>query len=92
MGLDFYEVVLEVEKEFGVQIAFDDLETVWNANNGDCTVAEFHDVVCRKCLESGVPVPRSSWNKIRLVFVRALRVKVNEVRRDVWLRRDLEFI
>ena len=92
MGVDFLDFSFEIEKQFGVRLEPADLIDQWNANGGDCTAGQLHEIVCEKCRDSGVAVPRSSWNRIRVALVRALGVRVKEVKPDAWLRRDLGFV
>jgi len=91
MGIDFLDVSFEVEKQFGGRITPDDVLPVWNSHNGDCTVEEFHDMIFHKCISCGVTVPRSSWNRVKIILVKTLGVAVEEVKKEAWLRRDLDF-
>lgn len=91
MGLDFLDLSFELEKQFGVRLEPADLVDEWMAHGGDCTAGHLHKVVCDKCLANDLPVPRGSWNRIRIALVKTLGVAVSEVTRDAWLRRDLDF-
>jgi hypothetical protein len=91
MGIDFLDVAMELEKQFGVLIEPDDILDLWKLHENDCTAADLHDVICRKCKMVGVPVPRRSWNRVKSSLVRSLGVRPSQVKRDAWLRRDLRF-
>ncbi len=91
MGIDFLDVVLELETLFGVRLEAYDILPTWNSQMNDCTVRDLHDIVCQKCLASGVKVPRSSWNRVKIALVKSLGVSPSEVTKDAWLRRDLGF-
>jgi hypothetical protein len=91
VGIDFLDVSFELEKQFGVRLEPEDLLPVWTARGNDCTVADLHDVVVQKCRLMNLRVPRSSWNRIRIALVKSLGVPVREMKRDAWLRKDLEF-
>jgi hypothetical protein len=79
-----------LEQQFGVRLDIHELRNEWNANGNDCTAGRLHEMVCDKCRDSGIPVPRSSWNRVRVALVRTLGVAVAEVKKDAWLRKDLE--
>jgi hypothetical protein len=91
VGVDFFDVALELEELFGVGIEPDDLLPVWRLNGNDCTAGDLHELVCKKCLAAGVSVPRGSWNRVRIALVKGLGVSPSEVKQDAWLRRDLQF-
>jgi len=91
MGLDFIDTSFEVEKLFGIRLEHEDLLPVWTARGNDCTVSDFHDVVVNKCRSMNVPVPRSSWNRIRIALTKSLGVRIHRITRNAWLRKDLEF-
>ena len=91
MGVDFLDMVIELERLFTVRIEPDDLHSIWMiSDRKDCTAGELHDLVCRKCISCGVPVPRSSWNRVKIALVKSAGVKPSEITRDKWLRRDLQ--
>jgi hypothetical protein len=91
LGLDFMDFVLEVEAYFGIRFQAEDLRPTWELRGNDCTVGELHDLICRKCIESGVKVPRSSWNRVRICIVKSAGVDFDEVKPAAWLRKDLGF-
>jgi hypothetical protein len=91
MGVDFLDLSLEIQKLFGIRLEPADILPIWKAHGNDCTVGDMHDIIVANCQTAGVTVPRSSWNRVRVALVRALGVRVKEVRRDAWLRRDLQF-
>jgi hypothetical protein len=91
VGVDFLEVSIELEKHFGVRIEPDDIVPAWTAHSNDLTAGEFHDIVCKKCVAFGIKVPRSSWNRVKLAIARALGIRPSSIRKDAWLRRDLQF-
>jgi hypothetical protein len=91
MGLDFVEMSIELETLFGVPIEAEDMEPVWAAGGGDCTAKDLHDLVVRKCQASGVTVPRSSWNRVRLAMARAIGVSPYKIKPETLLKRDLQF-
>jgi hypothetical protein len=91
MGLDFVETSIELEKLFGVPIEVEDMRPVWAEGGYDCTAKDLHDLVVRKCRASGVRVPRSSWNRVRLSLARALGVSPNTIKPETFLKRELQF-
>jgi hypothetical protein len=91
MGVDFLDLSFEVEKQFGIRLEPDDLRPVWMTHGGDCTVGNLHDLIVEKCRSANVPVPRTSWNRLRIALVKSLGVRVDRIKRDAWLRRDLDF-
>jgi hypothetical protein len=92
VGLDFFEASIEIEKLFGVRLEPDHIIPIWQSKNNDCTVGDLHDIVSQLCLSSGLKVPRSSRNRIRLALARALAVSPRKIDMGTWLRRDLDFI
>ena len=91
MGIDFLDVVLELETLFDVRLEPGDILPARTSRKNDCTVGDLHEIVCRKCLACGVTVPQSSWNRVKIALVKSLGVSPSEVTRDAWLRRDLQF-
>jgi hypothetical protein len=81
VGVDFLDVVLELEKLFDVRIEPDDMLPTWTSQKNDCTVGDLHEIVCRKCLASGVTVPRSSWNRVKIALVKK-KASVYRLRRS----------
>lgn len=92
MGLDFLDVVFEIEKQFGVRICAADLteSEEWDASKNDCTAGALHRIICRKCEEEGVPVPRSSWNRMRIALMKSAGVAADEIKEGAWLVHDLD--
>jgi hypothetical protein len=91
VGIDPIDLYLNVERRFGIRIDYDDVSSIWRSQGNDCTAGQLHDVVCKKCAECGVKVPRSSWNRLKLALVDTLGVKPSEVTKEAWLRRELGF-
>lgn len=91
MGVDFLDLSMELEKRFGVRIEPDDVLTLWTSHENDCTAGQLHDLVCGKCRELGLIVPRSSWNRVKIALVNSLGVYPSEIKKDTWLKRELGF-
>ena len=91
MGIDFLEVAIELEEQFGVRIEPDDLAKVWATGKNDCTAGQLHELVCRKCQSCGIPVPRSSWNRVKFALSSALGISPARITTGARLRGDLEF-
>ena len=91
MGVDFLDLSFEVENQFGIRLEPDDLWPVWIAHGSDCTVGDLHDLIVENCRSANVSVPRTSWNRVRIALVKSLGVRVGRIKRDAWLRRDLDF-
>jgi hypothetical protein len=93
MGIDFLDVAFRIEKQFGVRIEPADILPAWTKDDrNDVTAGEFHEIICEKCREQGIKVPRSSWNQLKLALVDALGVTPSEIKKDAWLRKDLDFV
>jgi hypothetical protein len=91
MGIDFLDLSFELEKQFGVPLEPADLIDIWRTQGNDCTAGQLHEIMCDKCCRICLPVPRSSWNRVRIALVKTLGVSVREVTPGAWLRRDLDF-
>jgi hypothetical protein len=91
MGIDFEDVSFRINEHFGVRLEVEDVADVCRENDFDCTAGQLHDIICEKCRRRGIPVPISSWTRIRLVLASTLSRRVKEVKRDAWLRRELGF-
>ncbi len=90
MGVDFYSVMLELERQFGVRLEASDIRPEFGTSERDLTAGRLHDLVCSKCQSLNIPVPRSSWNRVRIAIAKSLGIKVKLVRRETWLRRELD--
>lgn len=91
MGIDFLDFAFAIERQFGVRLDVADLLDDWRANGNDCTVGRLHEIVCDKCRKSGLPVPRSSWNRIRIALANSLGCKVSQITPGAYWRRELGF-
>lgn len=91
MGMDFVDFFYRLEKLFGIRLEPEDLFDEWRQNGNDCTAGRLHEIMCEKCRQKALPVPTSSWTRIRLAIARTLACPVKDVKREVWLRRDLGF-
>lgn len=92
MGLDFLDVSFEIEKQFGVRIVPADLieSSEWDAAKKDCTAGGLHRIICQKCEAEGIPVPRSSWNRMRIALMKSAGIDADEVKEGAWLIHDLD--
>ncbi|MCE9604946.1 MAG: hypothetical protein K8U03_08600 [Planctomycetia bacterium] len=91
MGLDFVSVFLEFERQFGVRLESADLRPEFASRERDLTAGRLHEIICEKCKASNIPVSRSSWNRFRWIIAKTLGIKANLIRRETWLRRELDF-
>jgi hypothetical protein len=92
MGVDFLDVSFEIEKQFGVRIEPADIveSPEWDAAKKDCTAGGLHRIICRKCEAENIPVPRGSWNRMRIALMKSLVVGADEIKSDAWLIHDLD--
>ena len=92
MGVDWLDIVLRIEKSFGIKIQRGDdkrllrMPVVPNKTGARC--GDLHDMVLRLCEEQGVKVPPSSWTRVKLCIMRACKAKAKRVRKDAWLHDD----
>jgi acyl carrier protein len=85
MGLDSVELIMSIEKEFGIEIADRDAEKV-------ATVGGMHDYVFAKlCERDGREnvIEAKVWNELLDIIVEQLGVKPSELHRGAYFVRDL---
>jgi hypothetical protein len=90
VGIDFLDIEFRIEKEFGIALQVSDLNSVSDARDrSDITAGELHFIIGCKLRESGRPVPRSIWNKVRIVLSQALGVSPHSIKPESWIIKDL---
>lgn len=83
MGLDSVELVLAVEKEFGLEFSDEEAQEM-------ITVGGMFDLIIQGFREGGGVVDEADvWKRLREIVVEQLGVKPDEVRREAEFVRDL---
>ena len=92
MGLDLLDFTFRIEKSFGLKL---DRRIAWEhlpkRKPADWTIEELHDWVVQLCVDQSIPVPRSSWNRIKLVLVDVTGKSPKLIRRGTFVVRELGF-
>ena len=90
MGLDILDIIFRAEKAFGVKIHRGDIERlIGDRRPGEFTAGQFHEYLCQRCRDSGIPVPWSSWHRGQHVLVDALGVPPSRVKSESDVLREL---
>lgn len=90
MGLEYIAVGFRVEEEFGVPLGDEEWNRLLDGRTPfDMTAGELDDFICEACRSAGKPIPHDSWARLKLLLADELGVDPQEVRKDVWLTRDL---
>jgi hypothetical protein len=63
MGLDWFELRLRIERDFGVRIRQSDFQFMADERRADLTAGELYQVVCAKLRAAGRPIPWGAWNR-----------------------------
>jgi acyl carrier protein len=104
MGVDFLDIRMRAEREFGVII--EGLEFVREllklvelaesnaAESGtrvpcDITVGQMFGVICNRIYHQHGNVPEDAWPRFVAIVVEVLYVEPEEVTPEAWLNRDL---
>ena len=91
MGLDLLDFTFRVEKSFGMKIHRADYDRLPRRTPFDVTAGEMHDWIVQLCKERGVPVPFSSWNRIRRVLTDVTGKSPKLIHPETFLVRELDF-
>jgi hypothetical protein len=70
VGLDILDIIFRAEKAFGVKIHRGDIERlIGDRDPGEFTAGEFHDYLCQRCRDSGIPRASTStrWTRCQLL-------------------------
>ncbi len=90
MGVDYFDTILQIEKSFGIRLQADDFLFAVDGRQNDITVAELHEIVCRKCVEGNLVIPQSSWSLIQQAIHHATGIPIKMIQKQSKLRADLE--
>jgi hypothetical protein len=89
--MDLLDLTFRIERSFGVKIAPGDYDRLPGRVPFEATAGEIHELVVRICIERGVEVPWSSWNKVRKALAEVTGKSPKLIHRDTWIVRDLDF-
>jgi hypothetical protein len=93
MGIDSLDILFRLEKSFNVKIARGDTERLLaqavTPGKTGVRCGDIHVMVLKLCAEQGLPVPSSSWTRVKLCIMHGCRAKAKKVRRDAWLVDDV---
>jgi hypothetical protein len=93
MGVDWLDMAFRIEKSFGIKVRKGDPERLiptprlFGKQGARCR--DLHEMVVRLCIEQQVPVPHSSWTRVKLCIMRACRARAKKVRPEAWLVDDV---
>jgi hypothetical protein len=94
MGVDFLDLVCRIETEFDITVQHAELDELFLRHDPpDVTAGQLYVFVCSKCREAGIPVPHSTWNRLKLVIWRSGTggARIGDIRKGSLLRRGLGF-
>ena len=91
MGMDFLDFSFRTEKSFGIKITGGDFDELLRHCRipTDVTAGELHDWLVELCREQGVPVPPSSWHRVKLILAKTVSITPRRISRDTLARKDL---
>lgn len=91
MGLDCLDFTLQIEMLFGVEIGETDLPKLVRSSATDWTAGELHAWVVRICHDRGIPVPPSSWTRVKLALARVTNQSPRIIQPGTWVIKELGF-
>ncbi len=91
MGLDLLDFSLHIETSFGVKIGQSDYPKLVRSSTTDLTAGELHAWVVRLCNDRGIPVPPSSWNRVKLALARVTNKSPRIIHPNTWIMKELGF-
>ena len=89
MGIDALDITFRLEKRFGIKTSRDDLKAFENTDWSAFTAGFLHDLICEKLRQAKRPIPRSTWNGVRLDIARGIGISPLLIRREQRLIQDL---
>lgn len=82
MGLDSVELVMAIEKEFGIEIPDSDAGSMY-------TVGDVYEWLKVRVATSNRDTDEEVWNRLVQVFVRQTNARPDEIRPEASITRDL---
>lgn len=99
MGVEMLDFTFRLEKRFGIKIGRDEMKLLESAifplrghlKPPDLLAGEVHNWVVALCEAQGIPVPHSSWNRVRIALSQTSGRPPQAIRPETFLARDLGF-
>ena len=85
------DFTFRIERSFGIKVRRGDYERLAKRVPFEATAGEVHEWVVGLCVERGVEVPPSSWNRVKMVLVDVTGASPKLIRRETWIVRELGF-
>ena len=93
MGIDALDIFCRIEKSFNIKIGRYDsgrlLAGAMRPNKTGVRCVDLYEMVLTLCAEQGVPVPHSSWTRVKLCIMHGCGAKAKTVRKEAWLVDDV---